>query len=148
MGPSTSARELLRVEIPGDPVAQGRGRAVPTAAGIRVMDPERAKSWKGAAQVHMLEARERASAFGPFGRPLFVTVIALFRRPAKAPAGATWRASRPDADNLGKAVLDAGNSVLWHDDDQVVRLTVEKRFAAAGEAARVVVVLEDIGEPT
>lgn len=148
IGPATNARELLRVEIPGDPVAQGRGRAVPTAAGIRVMDPKRSKSWKGAAQVHMAFARRRAGCAGPWGRPLSVTVIALFRRPAKARQGLAWRPSRPDADNIGKAVLDAGNGVLWVDDDQVVLLVVQKRYAPAGEIARVLVVVEDVEAAT
>lgn len=145
IGPTTSAREILRVEIPGAPVAQGRGRAIPTARGIRVMDPARAKSWKGAAQVHMLAARQRAACYGPFGRPLFLLVTAYFARPKSLRAmGAAWRPSRPDVDNLSKSVLDAGNGVLWHDDDQVVRLVVEKRYAAVGESARVLVVLEDV----
>jgi Holliday junction resolvase RusA-like endonuclease len=35
-------------------------------------------------------------------------------------------ASSGDADNLAKAVLDAGNKILFLDDSQVVRLTTEK----------------------
>jgi len=34
--------------------------------------------------------------------------------------------SRGDADNLAKACLDSGNTILFHDDSQVVKITVEK----------------------
>ena len=33
---------------------------------------------------------------------------------------------KPDADNIGKSVLDALNRVAFKDDRQVTRLTVEK----------------------
>jgi len=38
--------------------------------------------------------------------------------------------TKPDVDNLGKIVCDALNGVAYRDDAQVVRLTVEKRYAA------------------
>lgn len=34
-----------------------------------------------------------------------------------------------DIDNLAKGILDACNGVLWKDDKQIVRLTVEKHFS-------------------
>jgi len=37
--------------------------------------------------------------------------------------------SRPDADNYGKAALDALNEVVWGDDSQVVDLRVIKSYA-------------------
>ena len=33
-----------------------------------------------------------------------------------------------DADNLAKGILDACNGILWADDSQIVRLTVEKNI--------------------
>ena len=147
-GPSTPASALLRVEIPGEPVAQGRGRAIPTPAGIRVMDPPRARAWKGVAQVWMLQARLHAGIHAPFARPLAVTVEAYWPRPqALRGDGRPWRTSRPDADNVAKAALDAGNGVLWLDDGQVVVLTVRKQYAGREEPPRVVVLVEDVGEP-
>ena len=35
---------------------------------------------------------------------------------------------RPDLDNLAKAVLDAGNGVIWRDDSQVTTLATSKRW--------------------
>ena len=42
-------------------------------------------------------------------------------------------AVRPDADNLGKMVLDALNGVVWSDDSRAVDCTVRKRYALDGE---------------
>jgi Holliday junction resolvase RusA-like endonuclease len=44
-------------------------------------------------------------------------------------AGGLSCTGKPDPDNIAKAVLDACNGVVWHDDAQVVGLTVRKRFA-------------------
>jgi Holliday junction resolvase RusA-like endonuclease len=38
-----------------------------------------------------------------------------------------------DPDNVAKAVMDAGNGVLWNYDGQVARLVVERWWAAAQE---------------
>ncbi len=35
---------------------------------------------------------------------------------------------RPDLDNLAKAVLDAGNGLIWRDDSQVTTLATSKRW--------------------
>ena len=37
--------------------------------------------------------------------------------------------TKPDVDNLSKAILDAFNGVFWVDDSQVVNITVKKRYA-------------------
>ena len=42
--------------------------------------------------------------------------------------GLWFHTSRPDVDNLSKAVLDAMNGVLWADDSQVWRLVAEKTY--------------------
>lgn len=45
---------------------------------------------------------------------------------------------RPDVDNLGKC-LDALNGICWHDDAQIVQLTVSKDY---GEEDRVDIEIE------
>lgn len=45
---------------------------------------------------------------------------------------------KPDCDNIAKIILDALNGIAYHDDSQVVELTVEKRYS---ENARVYVEL-------
>jgi len=40
---------------------------------------------------------------------------------------------RRDVDNLAGAIMDALNGVLWRDDSQIVRLSVEKHIAPKGD---------------
>lgn len=47
---------------------------------------------------------------------------------ARARNGIQRHTSRPDVDNLGKLVMDACNGVLWHDDAQLVRVTLAKCY--------------------
>lgn len=52
-------------------------------------------------------------------------------KPTKEHNKRTWRCykpTRPDVDNIAKFYLDAGNGILWCDDDQVVKLSVTKQF--------------------
>jgi Holliday junction resolvase RusA-like endonuclease len=48
-----------------------------------------------------------------------------------------WHTKKPDGDNILKAIKDAAKGVLWLDDSQVARATVEKIIAAQGEAPSV-----------
>ena len=48
---------------------------------------------------------------------------------ARALAGVEWHTSKPDADNVAKAVLDACNGVVFRDDAQVVILIATKAFS-------------------
>lgn len=48
---------------------------------------------------------------------------------ARALAGVDWHTSKPDADNVAKAILDACNGVVFRDDAQVVMLVATKAFS-------------------
>lgn len=122
----------LVVTIPGEPVAQGRGRAVRIGAGVRVIDPAKSRSWKGVAAMFMQQARNGAGIFAPLDGPLDVTVVATWQtlKSASKRNPPVFKTTRPDGDNVLKAVLDAGNGILWADDATCVRLTVEKRYGA------------------
>lgn len=125
-------RPRLVVTIPGQPCAQGRGRAVRIGAGVRVIDPAKSRSWKGVAAMFMQQARNAAGVFAPLDGPLDVTVVAtwLTLKSASKRNPPVFKTTRPDGDNVLKAVLDAGNGILWADDACCVRLTVEKRYGA------------------
>ena len=69
--------------------------------------------------------------------PLAATLEMQFPAPAswskakraRALAGAEWHTSKPDADNVAKAILDACNGVVFRDDAQVVVLIATKAFS-------------------
>ncbi|MCI6692524.1 MAG: RusA family crossover junction endodeoxyribonuclease [Clostridium sp.] len=50
---------------------------------------------------------------------------------------------KPDADNIAKIIIDSLNNIAFHDDSQIVHLTVIKRWTE--EQERVEFELEEIG---
>jgi len=132
---------VIRVVIPGEPHAQKRHRTRVIGKHAQAYDHPDSRSWKGAAQVHMLVAMDGRP---PLSGPLRLVIYAFFALPKskhrkRVPVREAWSVKNKDADNLAKAVMDAGNGVLWGDDRQVCNLHVTKRTAAQGEAARMLV---------
>lgn len=65
----------------------------------------------------------------PFTGAIQLKVIWLFPKGKTHKAG-TWRTTRPDTDNLQKMLKDCMTTLgFWHDDAQVVREIIEKRWA-------------------
>lgn len=93
--------------------------------------PKRQASFMGA--IKLFAARAMAGA-GPIEGPVELSIRATYLTPsswsAKRRATATWKASKPDVDNLGKIVADALNSLAYADDAQVASLIVQKRYGA------------------
>lgn len=142
------------VTIPGEPVAQGRGKVGKWKArdgreGVTVRDPAKSRNWKAFAQARMEAALEEAGIPLPYagvGEAVELTVVAYFTCPKsdhrkRFPCPRRPKLGRPDYDNLAKIVGDAGNGVLWMDDDQVFAGHTEKWIAAQGEAPRVEVIV-------
>lgn len=136
----------VRFVIPGPPVSwsrAGRGMGARTGGAFVTFTPAKQRNWTHVAQAYM---REAMAGRALFDGPLVVRVVAKWPRPKSVPKrdgpDARPRPSRPDADNVGKIVCDAGNGVLWLDDAQVVRLIVEKWVAAQGEGPCVAVTVE------
>lgn len=76
--------------------------------------------------------------------PLVAALTAVYERPAShrrkdgslSAAGerAPWPMPQVDLDNVAKIALDALNGLAYKDDRQVVHLTVNRRWAQAGES--------------
>lgn len=154
----------LEITVPGPPVAQGRGkvgkwRSKDGREGVTVRDPTKSKNWKATAQVHMIRALRGGGLAAVEGEEISISVSgcalslaieAVFPCPTsdyrKREPTPRRRAcgSRNDADNIAKAVMDAGNGVLWLDDGQIAILHVEKWIGAQGEAPYVKLTVEDL----
>lgn len=131
----------ITLEVPGQPVPQPRPR-VSTRGGFgRAYTPKR----------HGIHAYRQAIALmaKAVGRKIAgaaeLEVEAVFARPPSH-----WRKHdlrldappwpRADGDNLLKGIADAiTDAGLWHDDDQVVRWSIRKRFASRNESARTLI---------
>ena len=115
----------------GIPKGQPRPRAFVRGNRAAVYDPGTAEGWKSCIA---MAAREIEGKL--YHQPLSVTLTFFMPRPKshfktsgqlKPAAPRFMHDSKPDADNLAKAVLDALTGIrAWLDDDQVCELTIRK----------------------
>ena len=97
--------------------------------------PEKTASYES--MVKLVAHRAMAGA-GLMAFPVALSLVVLHaipkswskRKQAAALAGTERPTSKPDADNVAKAIADACNGVVWVDDAQVVELRVSKRYSA------------------
>ena len=134
--------------VPGAPVGKGRPRAARRGAGVVMFTPEKTAGYEALVAATASNAM-RAEAGPLFTGPLEAVLEMRFPVPAswskakraRALAGVEWHTSKPDADNVAKAVLDACNGVVFRDDSQVVILIATKAFS---EAPGVRVVIREV----
>ena len=140
--------------VPGTPVGKGRPRAARRGAGLVMFTPGKTADYEAlvAATAGNAMRAENSIRWGEmygFGLasamrahqlldgPLEAMLEMRFQVPAswskarraRALAGVEWHTSKPDADNVAKAVLDACNGVVFRDDSQIVMLTATKEFS-------------------
>ena len=159
---------LVRFVVPGNPVANPRPKA--TTKG-QVYSPKSKKltpkqqaehggrkwvthpivTYKAAIQDAFKKVKNYA---GKLNTPLRVDCLFVFERPQRlmrksSPLGMILHGSKPDVDNLEKAVYDALNDVAWTDDALVSSNNTRKRYAKklANEGYTEVSIYEDmVGE--
>lgn len=126
---------MIRLTIPGAPTGKGRPKVVKIGGFTRMATPAKTVAYEGL----VAHAAQQAMQ----GRPLFDAAVSvnLFIDAAVPPswsqkkqrmalAGEVLPTTKPDADNVVKAIFDGLNGVLWRDDVLVVDLRVRKRYAA------------------
>lgn len=121
--------------VPGKPVGKGRPRAAKQGKHITLYTPEKTVSYESTVAL----AASQAMA----GKPLIDGPVSVIMQMV-APVPGSWSnrkkdhaldgiimpITKPDMDNVVKAIFDAVNGVVWHDDTQVVDLQVRKRYGA------------------
>jgi Holliday junction resolvase RusA-like endonuclease len=139
-----SERRSIAFIVPGEPQGKGRARIGRIAGHARMFTPSKTAAYEGL--VAMCASAAVANGPGrPLDGPLRVEIEATHTIPASwskkrrmaALCGEIHPTSKPDIDNIAKAVADGGNGVAWVDDKQIVRLTMTKRY---GEVPGVAVV--------
>ena len=140
---------MIRFTIEGTPRPQGSKRHV--GNGIMLESSKYVKGWRAFAK---LKATQMCSPKLRIEKPnaVLVTAVFYFDRPKKhfrangilrddAPA---FHVTRPDAEKLMRALLDAITGVCFHDDSQVAKQVIEKRYGFA----RTEVCVSDLFEGT
>lgn len=146
--------DALRIEIPGAGLPQPRVRC--TRAG-KIYTPDKAiKPYKQVIGLRMaMEAKRCRWPADTDGDGYAIDLEVILARPAShLTASGELRKTAPvwpglrcgDVDNLGKAVMDAVTAcgAVWRDDAQVVDMRSRKRYAARGEAERVVIAIRRV----
>jgi Holliday junction resolvase RusA-like endonuclease len=136
----------MRIFIPGDPVAQPRP-TISTRGGF-------ARAYVDAKHpIHAYKQAVRLAYVNAGGEviegPVEVKITCWFSRPKshskKRSVAPEPKITKPDLDNVGKAILDALNEIAYNDDGQVYRLTVEKWHVGPNENVGTEILITEIG---
>lgn len=123
---------MIVINVPGLP--QGKGRA--RFGNGRTYTPAKTVAYEGLIALAGEQAMDgRALLEGP----VYVTLTAFFpipkswnkARTAQAQSGLAWHTSKPDGDNILKAVGDGLNGIVWKDDSQLAFTKVIKQYGPA-----------------
>lgn len=120
---------MIRFEIPGVPIAKGRARVGMVDGKARMFTPPKTVAYEG---LVALAGQTAMAGRELFDGPLELVVVATFPIPPswskKRQAAARYHIGRPDADNIAKAIGDGLNGVVWKDDSQIARMTIDKQY--------------------
>jgi Holliday junction resolvase RusA-like endonuclease len=124
---------MIRFVVPGVPVAKGRPRLTTRGGFARAYTPGKTVAYEGLV-AHAGQAAMDGTA--PLDGPLRLEIVATFPIPAswskkkraEAVEGTAWHTSRPDGDNILKAIGDGLNGVCWTDDSRIASSEVAKRY--------------------
>jgi crossover junction endodeoxyribonuclease RusA len=142
MAPRGYPMRSLSLTVLGDPKAQGSKRAILHRSTKRPILIESGgaplRTWR---QDIVAAAQEELNGDGPLEGPVKVSLFFFMRSPKKPKA--PLPITRPDADKLCRAVLDALTTAgVMRDDSQVTSLSARKRY---GEPPRVVIFATEEG---
>lgn len=120
--------------VPGEPVAKGRPRFAKRGAFVTTYTPEKTRDYELKVSC---EARRSMGNRTPIQGPVALKIELHMSIPKswsqkkrlQAFSGAIRPTSKPDWENVCKALCDALNGIAWMDDSQVVEATVSKRYA-------------------
>lgn len=137
--------------VPGEPQGKGRARVGKVGGHARMFTPAKTVAYEG---LIAMAAQQAMRGGAPLEGPLALSVEAVATIPAswskkrrsEALAGLLRPTTKPDIDNIVKAVGDGANGVAWGDDRQIVQLTALKRYGERPEL-RVIVARIEPGEP-
>jgi Holliday junction resolvase RusA-like endonuclease len=123
---------VITFTVPGQPVGKGRPR-IARGAFARLYTPEKTASYESrvamAGHIAMGDCAVLEGAV-VVRLDIQVQIPASWSKvkQARALAGELHPTTKPDIDNVEKAIFDGLNGVVWKDDVQVVEVTKRKRY--------------------
>ena len=124
---------VIYFEVPGEPVAQGRPKFTRIGNHVRAYDPEKSRLYKSLVR----DAAAKVMPETPLECAVSLMVMAYRSIPRSwskkkqesARRGEIMPTTKPDIDNVVKAIKDALTGVIWRDDSKVVSLFAEKSYS-------------------
>lgn len=124
---------MIRFVVPGIPVAKGRPKISTWGGRARAYTPAKTVAYEG---LVAMAGQEAMDGTPPIDGPVSVDIVAWFpiapswskKKRQAAVDGKLRHTSRPDGDNLLKAIGDGLNNVVWRDDSQIAEARVSKRY--------------------
>lgn len=125
---------MIEITIPGTPQGKGRARSARLPNGKTIhYTPEKTRTYEG---IIASLAMEAMGGKPPLEGPVGLTLVIKMPIPQSWPA---WKremaiaqriapTTKPDADNVEKAVKDGLNGIAWRDDCQVVSVVKDKIY--------------------
>lgn len=125
--------KIIKFFVPGPPVGKGRPRAARRGKHITLYTPAKTVSYES---LVAMAATQAMAGRPPLDGPVVLVLdIALpvpqswsKKRQAAALADITPPTTKPDCDNVLKAICDAANNIVWRDDVQVVDVVLRRRY--------------------
>ncbi len=146
----------LRFVVTGQPVAKGRPMASVVCGHVHMRTPKKTENYE--ARVHQAAVDAKPPEWELLDGPIEIEIVAVFERPERLLARSKRtglllygfpermpHTSRPDLDNVVKAVLDGIDGAgIWRDDARVCRIRAEKVYRAINETACIEVLVSGI----
>lgn len=125
----------IRFVVAGQPQGKGRPNIVKIGDFTRMASPKKTVAYEGLIAVQaQIAMQHRDLIEGPVLVRIFIgcQVPASWsqKKQRDALAGLVFPTTKPDVDNVEKALFDGLNGVVWKDDVQVVDVDKTKRYSA------------------
>lgn len=120
--------------VPGVPVAKGRPRVTIRGGRPRAYTPEKTEKYENLVRLAFIE---KYGETVPASGPISIVIRAYFpvpksfskKKTALALRGIIHKTTKPDLDNIQKAIQDGLNGVAFADDSQIFRYEASKDFS-------------------
>jgi len=126
--------------IPGEAVGKGRPRASSIGGQIRMHTPAKTSRYESLVALAAQQAMVgRLPIDGPVELDIVIETVPAISWPKKrresALEGELRPTSKPDADNVLKAIADACNGIVFGDDRQIIDVRVRKFYAERAQTS-------------
>jgi len=138
----------IEIFIPGTPVAKQRVKSRMGGKGkIISTTPKKTVQYEQHVRNCIMEQITESLPIWEKGVPLKLTADFMFLRPESVRKGKNRREYhivKPDCDNLLKSIADAGNTLLYHDDSQIMIVEMSKTYTEDPREEGVLFDIEEI----